>query len=356
MTIQEAIQIRLNSQMLVNQSLDNPKDIVSHMGVIQSQDFAWSLWAVGMRQRKPDLQSVIGSISSGSIVRSHLLRTTVQTVSADDYWMMVNLCREASLRSMKPWGSIMRTHISEELFQEALSAFPEILKDGASLTKKQIADHFTAMKFPSTEAHIRLYIVRAEIEGLIASGENDGRHQTWALTKSRIPKPDKEQSEEKSLQLLARKYFKSHSPATLEDFTWWTGLQKSKCRNAIEQIAPELEEVDIDGQRMFVHKDSLTMPNDETSLIFLPPYDEYLIGYKSRYLCIESRHEHIAYNKFGIFKPVILYNGKVCGNWKLEGKGKQNIITTELFRYNSKVGIRKLGNETKRVQTFYSPD
>lgn len=342
--------------MLVSQSLDNPKDIVSHMGVVQSQDFAWSLWAVGMRQRKPDLQSVIGSISNGGIVRSHLLRTTVQTVSADDYWMMVSLCREASLRSMKSWGSIMRTHISEELFQEALSAFPEILKGEVSLTKKQIADKFKILNFPSTEPHIRLYIVRAEIEGLIASGDTDGRHQTWALTKGRIPKPTIELSEEGSIQLLARKYFKSHSTAILEDFTWWTGLQKSKCKTAIELIATELEEVDIDGQRMFVHKDCLKMPNDKASVIFLPPYDEYLIGYKSRYLCIESRHEHIAYNKFGIFKPVILYNGKVCGNWKLEGKGKQNIITTELFRYHSKVGIRKLGNETKRVQTFYSPN
>lgn len=43
MTPQEAIQIRLNSQLLVNQSLCNPKDIVSHMGVVQSQDFAWFL-------------------------------------------------------------------------------------------------------------------------------------------------------------------------------------------------------------------------------------------------------------------------------------------------------------------------
>lgn len=339
--------------MLVNQSLDDPKDIVRHMGVVQSQDFAWSLWAIGMRQKQPNIKKVIDAISNGSIVRSHLFRTTVQTVSADDYWTFVNLCRESSLRSMKSWGSIMRTKISEELFQEALSAFPEILKGGKSLTKKQITDSFAALHFPSDEAHIRLYTVRAEIEGLIASGKTEGRHQTWALTEGRIPKPKQVLTEQESLQALARKYFKSHSPATLDDFTWWTGLQKSKCKNAIEAIANELEEVDIEGQPMLVHRDCIETHEDGASLVFLPPYDEYLIGYKSRYLCVESRHEYIAYNKFGIFKPVILYNGKVCGNWKMEGKGKQNKITTELFRYQSKIRKRKTKEETDRVRLFY---
>lgn len=104
---------------------------------------------------------------------------------------------------------------------------------------------------------------------------------------------------------------------------------------------------------MFVHKDCLEIANDKPSLTFLPPYDEYLIGYKSRYLCVESRHEHVAYNKFGIFKPVVLYNGKVCGNWKMEGKGKQNKITTECFRYQSKTGKGKTEKETDRVRLFY---
>lgn len=354
MTTKEALYIRLNSQLLINHSLDNPKDIVSHMGVVQSQDFAWSLWAIGMRQKQPNIKQVIDAISNGSIVRSHLFRTTVQTVSADDYWTFVNLCRELSIRSMKSWGSIMRTHISEELFQEALDAFPEILKGGKSLTKKQIAEKFTALNFPSTEAHIRLYIVMAEIEGLIASGKTDGRHQTWALTDGRIPKPKQVLTEQESLQTLARKYFKSHSPATVDDFTWWTGLQKSKCKNAIETIANELEEVDIEGQPMLIHKECIKFLNEEPSLTFLPPYDEYLIGYKSRYLCVESRHEHFAYNKFGIFKPVILYNGKVCGNWKMEGKGKLNKITTELFRFNTKIGKRRLQHGIDIVANFYS--
>lgn len=354
MTAQEAIQIRLHSQMLVNQSLENSKDIVNHMGVVQSQDLAWSMWAIGMRQTKPNLQSIVDSISNGSIVRSHLLRTTVQTVSANDYWIFVNLCKESSLRSMKSWGSIMRTQISEELFQEVLAAFPEILKNGIFLTKKQIADKFGALNFPNTKAHIHLYIVRAEIEGLIASGITDGKHQTWALTQGRIPKPKEELTEQESLKLLARKYFKGHSPATLEDFTWWTGLQKSKCKRAIESIASEVEEESIDDQPMFVHKGCLKMPNDKPSLTFLPPYDEYLIGYKSRYLCVENRHEHMAYNKFGIFKPVILYNGKICGNWRLDGKGKQNKITTEIFRYGSKIGKRRIMHGTDMAAKFYA--
>lgn len=67
MTTREAIQVRLNSQILINQSFENPKDIVSHMGVMQSQDLVWSLWAIGMRQKQANINDVINAISNGSI-------------------------------------------------------------------------------------------------------------------------------------------------------------------------------------------------------------------------------------------------------------------------------------------------
>ena len=47
----------------------------------------------------------------------------------------------------------------------------------------------------------------------------------------------------------------------------------------------------------------------------LPSYDEYLIGYKSRHHAIAEQFCRQAYNKNGIFYPVIVQNGEVIGNW-----------------------------------------
>ena len=49
--------------------------------------------------------------------------------------------------------------------------------------------------------------------------------------------------------------------------------------------------------------------------MLLPPYDEYLIGYKSRDLVLPSEHSHRAHNNMGTFRPVVAHDGLICGNW-----------------------------------------
>ena len=45
-------------------------------------------------------------------------------------------------------------------------------------------------------------------------------------------------------------------------------------------------------------------------------YDEFLIGYKSRDVVLDPDFSHRAHNRSGIFYPVILKDGRVCGNWR----------------------------------------
>ena len=47
----------------------------------------------------------------------------------------------------------------------------------------------------------------------------------------------------------------------------------------------------------------------------IPPYDEYLISYKSRDIVLSPDYRHKAHNNSGIFQPVIAHDGLICGNW-----------------------------------------
>ena len=49
--------------------------------------------------------------------------------------------------------------------------------------------------------------------------------------------------------------------------------------------------------------------------LLIPPYDEYLIGYKSRDIVLPPEHRHRAHNNRGIFQPIIAHDGLICGNW-----------------------------------------
>ncbi len=49
--------------------------------------------------------------------------------------------------------------------------------------------------------------------------------------------------------------------------------------------------------------------------LLIPPYDEYLIGYKSRDIVLSPDYSHKAHNNSGIFQPIIAHDGVICGNW-----------------------------------------
>ena len=55
----------------------------------------------------------------------------------------------------------------------------------------------------------------------------------------RVP-PIQELHKEEALAILARKYFRSHSPASLKDFVWWSGLSVTEARQGIAAIEQEL--------------------------------------------------------------------------------------------------------------------
>ena len=80
--------------------------------------------------------------------------------------------------------------------------------------------------------HIRM----AEFSGTLCSGDLLPLKATYAIAENKIKRKSKKTDRDEALKLLARKYFQSRQPATLEDFVWWSGLSVSDCRRGIEQV------------------------------------------------------------------------------------------------------------------------
>lgn len=367
MTTEEAMAIRLHSQQLLHPLFASAEEVVGWMGMMQAQDYNQFRWAIGMRMIEPRMKAVNDSLSSGRIVRLHLLRCTVQTVTAEDYPWMLELCKERNLSTIKSWSSYKRADFSEQYYEEATDALKKILADGKSMTKKRVGEELSRLGLPGDNDHVHQVLLRGEIEGLFVSGEIQERDATWTLADNRFRnlegyKTDtnilnKERhsklSVDKALFALARKYFRSHSPASFEDFCWWTGLPITQNRKAVQLIASELEEVRIGEQVMFVYKSAEPLQTtNEKSVLLLPPYDEYLIGYKSRWIALDKRYEHKAHNNFGIFHPVILLGGKVVGNWKASLASQAQTIATDVFAMKRDVGVRRLEKAKDALRKF----
>ena len=351
MNKQEAIQIRMLNQQLLSPVYERPEDIVAWQGAMQAQDYNYFRWAIGIRQRIPQIAQLQEAFAKAELLRLHLLRCTVQVVSQTDIGWLLPLCKERNLRTLQSWHKSINVSFSETHFEEITRAMQDLLAGGKSLPKRAIAEKLTSLGFLLDDRLLTSLLVRSEIEGLLCSGEMQGREATWALLSERVPAicpltPDE------ALKQLAIKYFRSHSPASLEDFVWWSGLPKTQCKKALTLIANEIEETKVEEETMYLYHNTLDCPDYARKVLLLPPYDEYLIGYKSRWVALEKKHTAKTHNNFGIFKPVILHEGRVVGNWKASIDKQAENLLTELFAEKSKVKQQSLQEAINQFVEF----
>ena len=94
---------------------------------------------------------------------------------------------------------------------------------GIMKTREELAGYFNTHKIMTNENRASHLLLRAELDGIICSGVVKGEKQTYALLDERVPR-GRQLSREEGLCRLAKLYFASHGPATIQDFSWWSGL------------------------------------------------------------------------------------------------------------------------------------
>lgn len=340
---------RLLSQQLSNPKFDTPKDLVQWMGAIQAQNYTMVKWAVGIRLKSATIESVEEALQRGEIVRTHVMRPTWHLVAAEDIRWMLKL---SARRIKSAYGSIGKElEITESLYCRCNSLIEKILEGNKSLTKEEIGIELNKVGIICDPHRLTHFIIRAEAEGIVCNGIDKGNKQTYALLEERIA-PAKELNKDEALAKLADRYFRSHSPASQNDFVWWSGLSIKEARQAIGSIEPVLTTDKFASQDLFVHQ---SWSEDVTSgnvLHFLPSYDEYLISYKDRTTVMPREHHPKAFNTFGIFYPVIAYNGKIIGNWKKSIKKGDITFETSFFEKNQHIDKELIQQAEDRYKAF----
>lgn len=310
------VSARLLNQQLICPQFTAPHDVVAWMGAMQAQDYKMMRWAVAMRTRKPSAKAFERDFNAGRIVRTHLFRTTWQLVAGEDLGWMLALCRVPALRGLLGWMRSNGVSIPAAEQESIQQVFVDVLSKRRSALKSDFAAALEDRGIVMTDQRLSYHIRLAEYAGLLCSGDLTPLKRTCALVSAKLPDM-RVLSREEALALLARKFFRSHGPATLEDFAWWSGLGIGDCKKGMAAIAPELIRERWKDMDFILHQDSRTRGFRRGCVHLLPPYDEYLIGYKSRHVVLDPDHSHRAHNNSGIFWPVVLQDGVVVGNWSL---------------------------------------
>ena len=339
---------RLLDQQLICPQFSTPHDVVSWMGAMQAQEYRMMRWAVGMRTKKPSAKAFEKAYNDGSIIRTHLFRSTWHLVAAEDYRWMIDLCSAKAKSGIRGWIKMNGLSISEDeefRFQEYIR---QALKGKGSLSREAIESIVKDSPFREELPRLKYQMILAEVSGIICSGNLVDGERNYVLADEKIP-VQRTLPREDALAELARRYFKSHGPATLEDFVWWTGMNIGDCRRGVEAIKDELIEERWKGLTFYLHQSARTRGFRSGCVHLLPAYDEYLIGYKSRHVALHPDHRHHAHDQKGIFWPVILCGGEVIGNWSAAG-GK---VRTEVFHPDASLNQEAVEEEIERYQKFW---
>ena len=313
------VAIRLLNQQLVAPQFSDPAEVVGHLGAIQAQEYRLMRWAVAMRTKKPSAKAFKEAFDSGRILRLHLMRGTWQLMAAEDYWPILDLCAPKAISVTKGWMSSNKISIPDEELLQIREILLQTAADKRSVTKEDFVQALAERDITMDDHRLSYHIRMAEMSGLLCSGDLLPMKASYALSADKV-KPKVKMDRDETLMHFTRKYFQSRQPATLEDFVWWSGLNISDCRKGIELLGDYLhvETVctpSLQRREFYLTDDCRTRGCRKGQFLLIPPYDEYLIGYKSRDIVLPAEHRHRAHNNSGIFQPIITHDGIVCGNW-----------------------------------------
>ena len=306
--------LRLLNQQLIAQQFGGPAEVVRYMGAMQAQDYRMMRWAVGMRTRKPSAKAFKRAFDRGEIVRLHLMRGTWQLVSAEDYWSWIDLCAPKAIAVTKGWMHSNRISIPDEELMRVREILAQTASDKGSATKEDFIRVLVEKNMKMDDHRLSYHMRMAELSGTLCSGELLSMKATYALTADKV-KPATRIDHDETLMRFTLRYFQSRQPATLEDFVWWSGLNVSECRKGIALLGGILHLERWNGRDFYLTDDCRTRGFRRGKFLLIPPYDEYLISYKSRDIVLPQEHRHRAHNNSGIFQPIIAYDGTICGNW-----------------------------------------
>jgi hypothetical protein len=332
---------RLHNQHIARAAFEKPGQVVAWLGAVQAQDYLGALWAVGLRTLHATEKDLERAIADKTIVRTWPMRGTLHFVaSADARWMLKLLTPRITA------GRAKRLHqhfgLDEETFARSGKLFVKALQGGRQLTRGAMYELLERARI-STSGGRGLHILsQLAQEGLICFGAREGKQPTFTLLEEWAPEA-KTLERDEALAELARRYFTSHGPATLQDFVWWSGLKVSDARLGLEMSRPHLLQEIIDGASYWFSSSLSSAKAASPTAHLLPSYDEYTVAYKDRSAALDPTDARRMISGNGVFSPVIVVDGRVRGIWKRAIGKDAVVITRGLFD-------RLSGSETRAVE------
>jgi hypothetical protein len=276
------------------------------MAAMQAQEYAMAKWAVALRMASAVTDAQIDTaFNDGRILRTHIMRPTWHFVAPHDIRMLLQL----TAQRVNQANAFMYRKYGVEIadFNRFNTRIEKLLRDSNYLSRDQIREQ---LAIEGDGTYMSILMMRAELDGIVCSGPRKGNRFTYALLEERTPK-GKAFTKDEALFDLCRRYFTSRGPATVKDFTTWSGLTMAEAKKGLKLLDKEVETITIGNTAYYYIGDTPKILKGRTDFL-MPDYDEYGMGYKDRNALANPDYagQPSKYNR------AIIVNGMMAGSWK----------------------------------------
>jgi hypothetical protein len=350
MNAPDILTLRLHNTGLSGAPFKNAVEAVSSLGAVQAQDFTAAKWALGLRVKNSTDDDIEKAFNEGTILRTHVMRPTLHFVTPQDIRWMLDLTAPRVKSFLKTYNR--KLGLDEAVIAKSNAAIANALHDRTHLTRQELKSVVTETGIETDVQRFSHLIARAELDGLICSGPKRGKQFTYALLEERVGRSPA-LSREQELARLALRYFTSHGPAQLKDFSWWSGLGDKDARVAHGLIESDLEQATVNGRVYWFSPPEEAVTLDSPSVLLLSIYDEYTIAYRDRGDISEVRDIERMISMGNALTAVIMLNGRVAGTWNKVRKKNSVGIRLNPFWALDNEEQKALESQVERYGEFF---
>jgi hypothetical protein len=341
---------RLHNQCITRAAGRHPADVVAWLGAVQAQEYPAARWAVGLRLPEGITDAAIErAFDEGRILRTHVMRPTWHFVTPSDIRWMLELTAPRVHRAIAYHQRYVE--LDSPTLNRGTTLIERAVGDGEYLTRAELGLHLERARLIASGQRLAHLVLHAELEGVICSGPRRGKQFTYALLEKRA-RSARRLTRDEALAELTLRYFRSHAPATVRDFVWWSGLTTDDAKRGLEINRAQHETVDgrlywsIGGG---ARKNALRR-ND---VHLLPIYDEYLVAYRDRDAVphVRSTISAPAWRNVNFLHALVI-SGQIAGTWRTARSARGVHVDVIPLRRLTRIDRRAVNDAVARYERF----
>jgi hypothetical protein len=344
-TPRQVAAFRLARHHLLSPRSDDPVAVCRDVCGVQAQLMPAAKMNIAARTRGLSPARIEAALwQERTLVKSLCMRQTVHLLPAAEFHVYAAAVRRSRVAAVE--RIMARFRISAADREALLRAILEAL-DAGPVANRELA----ALVRPRVSSRVRAWMDRvwnanrlALVEGLICYGPDRGQQVTFVRVDRWLPPRRAIAEEEAKLRLLAN-FLRAYGPASLGDFSKWSGIPVAESRVVWEALTGEMTEVRVSGRPAWLlRKDLEALRNarfDRPSVNLLAAFDSYLLAHADKSHLLEPEHYKRVYRSLGWISPVVLLDGRVTGIWRHTAHGDEHLTVSAALFAKPGVALRQ---------------